>query len=137
MHIWAELSNSADNYRAELLGALCCSLILKAATMVPAVYAKEPIQRYCDNMGVVKHGNRFYTSLKDGQAHADLIRLFTDIDRNLPFESLYSWVLESHTDAKRHRNADRTSIEKMNTVVDLYSYRKCYGEDIYLEFISI
>ena len=35
---WSELSTSADNYRGELLGAVCCSLILRAASMVPAVY---------------------------------------------------------------------------------------------------
>lgn len=82
---WAEMSTSADNYRGELLGALCCSLILKAAASVPATYPPTPVQRHCDNMGVIKHGNRMYSALKDGQAQADLIRLFHSLDSNLPF----------------------------------------------------
>jgi hypothetical protein len=55
---WVELSNSADNYRGELLGAVCCSLILKAAASAPAPYPKAPLSWHCDNMGVIKHGNR-------------------------------------------------------------------------------
>jgi hypothetical protein len=73
---WMELSASADNYRGELLGALCCSLLLKAATSIPAVYPKHPLPRHCDNMGVIKHGNTIYGTLKDGQAQSDVIRLF-------------------------------------------------------------
>ena len=72
---WSELSRSADNYRGELLGALCCSLILKAAAMVPAVYSASPVVRHCDNMGmgVVKRGNVMYSRLRGGQAQSDLI----------------------------------------------------------------
>jgi hypothetical protein len=40
---WAEMSNSADNYRGELLGALCCSLILKAVTAAPAAYSPRKL----------------------------------------------------------------------------------------------
>ena len=94
---WAELTASADNYRGELLGAVCCSLILKAISTIPAVYPKLPLLRHCDNMGVIKHGNRIYGSLKDSQAQADLIRLFHSIDQRLPFQSRYVWV-ENHTD---------------------------------------
>ena len=114
---WTELSNSADNYRAELLGAVCCSLILKAASMVPAVYPHSPLLRHCDNMGVVKHGNRIYSSLKDNQSQADLIRLFTTIDQDLPFPCQYVWV-ESHTDSKMYRKRNQSRIEKLNTTVD-------------------
>lgn len=114
---WTELSNSADNYRGELLGALCCSLLLKAASMTPAAYKAPPLLRYCDNMGVVKHGNRVYPRLKDKQAHADIIRLFTSINCQLPFKSKYAWV-QSHTDGKNARQRRLSAIERDNNRVD-------------------
>jgi hypothetical protein len=97
---WIEVSDAAYNYRAEWLGALCCSLLLKAASHTPTVYNRLPVERNCDNMGVVKHGNNLYGALKDGQAQADVIRLTKSLDRNLPLHFTYKWV-QSHTDNKR------------------------------------
>jgi hypothetical protein len=99
---WVEMSHAADNYRGELLGAVCCSLLLKAAASSPAAYPKAPVARHCDNMGVIKHGNRLYGTLRDKQAQADLIRLIRSIDESLPFRCQYVWV-ESHTDSKYKR----------------------------------
>jgi hypothetical protein len=115
---WVELSNSADNYRGELLGAVCCSLILKAAASAPAAYPRQPLERYCDNMGVVKHGNRLYSTLRDKQAQADLIRLIRSLDEALPFKCRYVWV-ESHTDSKYKRRRAISEKEAMNQVVDV------------------
>jgi hypothetical protein len=114
---WAEMSNSADNYRGELLGALCCSLLLKAATAAPVAYSPRKLLRHCDNMGVVKHGNAVYGSLKDGQAQADIIRLFRSIDNDLPVPFKYQWV-ESHTNDPRKRHVQRTHIHRHNDRVD-------------------
>jgi hypothetical protein len=45
---WAEMSNSSDNYRGELLGALYCSLILKTATAAPAAYSPRKLLQHCE-----------------------------------------------------------------------------------------
>jgi hypothetical protein len=99
---WVEVSNSADNYRAEWLGALGCSLILKAVSHTLSVYNQLSVERNCDNMRVVKHGNYLYGALKDGQSQADVIRLTKSLDRDLPLQFTYRRV-QSHTDDKRKR----------------------------------
>ena len=71
--------------------------------MTPAVYSK--------------HGNRIYPALKDKQAQADVIRLFTTIDGQLPFKSKYAWV-QSHTDGKNARRRPLLAIERDNNRVD-------------------
>jgi hypothetical protein len=81
---WVEVSDAIDNYRAEWLGALCCSLLLKAASHTPTVYNCLPVGRNCDNMGVVKHGNNLFGALKDSWARADVNRLTKSLDRDLP-----------------------------------------------------
>ena len=132
---WAECSVSADNYRAELLGALCCSLLLKAASHTPSVCPQHPVLRHCDNMGVVKHGNRLYPRLKDGQSQSDIIRLMKDIDSHLPFPYRYVWV-ESHTDSKSHRKHVQTSIERCNTRADSMAKTALVSALSSREFIS-
>lgn len=97
---WVEVSDAADNYRAEWLRALCRSLLLKAASHTPTVYNRLPVERKWDNMGVVKHGNILYGALKDGQAQAEIIRLTKSLNRDLPLHFTYKWV-QSHTDDKR------------------------------------
>jgi ribonuclease HI len=99
---WVECCDEADNYRAELLGALCSSLLLKAASSVAAVYGSRPLIHLCDNMGVVKHGNTPYLPLKDKQSHSDVVRLFKQLERELPFPRVYEWV-EGHVDACKGR----------------------------------
>jgi hypothetical protein len=49
-------------------------------------------------MGVVKHGNTPYLPLKDKQSHSDVVRLFKQLERELPFPRVYEWV-EGHVDA--------------------------------------
>jgi hypothetical protein len=114
---WVELSASADNYRGELLGGLCCSLILKAATMPPGVYPQLPLLRHCDNMGVIKHGNAEFGDLRDKQVQADLICLMRSIDRTLPCPFRYEWIL-SHTDGKNKGACISTHMHKMNNRAD-------------------
>lgn len=115
--VWVELSNSADNYRAKLLSALCCSLILKAASMTPAVYRRTSLHWHCDNMGVVKHGNNLYPMLKDKQSQSYIIRLFQCIKKSLPFPHSYAWV-QSHTDDKKKRMRVKTEKMRLNDRCD-------------------
>merc|ERR1712115_204497 len=46
-------SDRANNYRAKLLGALCCLLIVKAAC--DSEVSNGRCKAYCDNKGVVLH----------------------------------------------------------------------------------
>jgi hypothetical protein len=70
-----------------------------------------------DNMGVIKHGNTIYGTLKDGQAQSDVIRLFQSIDRDLPCPFEYKWI-ESHTDSPNKRHVVKTEIHRDNNRVD-------------------
>jgi hypothetical protein len=70
-----------------------------------------------DNMGVIKHGNTIYGTLKDGQAQSDVIRLFQSIDRDLPCPFEYKWI-ESHTDSPNKRHVVKTEIHRDNNHVD-------------------
>ena len=74
-----EKNNSASNYRAELLGALCCLLIVKAAS--DSGTGHGTCTGYCDNKGVVLHcaGAKKYDKLKAGQSQDDLVRLCKEI----------------------------------------------------------
>ena len=65
---------------------------------VAAVYGPTPLVRLCDNMGVVKHGNTPFLPLKDKQSHSDVVRLFKQLERELPFPRKYEWV-EGHADS--------------------------------------
>jgi hypothetical protein len=112
---WVECCDEADNYRAELLGGLCSSLLLKAISSVAAVYGPKPLIRLCDNMGVVKHGNTPHLPLKDKQSHSDVVRLFKQLERELPFPRVYEWV-EGHADDDKGRKL--TLKERLNTRCD-------------------
>jgi hypothetical protein len=69
----AERSNAASNYRGELLGAVMSMLILRAASSgIDPPYPKTRL--YCDNRGVIIHGNSPCTALPEKQNQADLIR---------------------------------------------------------------
>jgi hypothetical protein len=70
----AESLEVASNYHGELLGAVIALLILRASSHnltrpLPA------ITLFCNNRGVLSHGNNPYTALPEKQKQADLIRL--------------------------------------------------------------
>lgn len=133
---WVEVSDSADNYRGEWLGALASSLILKAISYTPTVYNRLPVERNCDNMGVVKHGNNLYGVLKDGQAQADVIRLTKSLDRDLPLQYRYKWV-QSHTDDKRKQiRRPLTDIEMANNRADSLCKTALIDGLLHRDFIS-
>eukprot|EP00956_Cyclotella_meneghiniana_P013315 scaffold19184_cov46-Cyclotella_meneghiniana.AAC.5 len=74
---FVDSSHQADNYGGEFLGALGPLLLLRAAFMAnPQVDAATvKIRLYCENKGVVAHGNKVDEVLKLEQVQADLIRL--------------------------------------------------------------
>ncbi len=69
-----EHSNSADNFRGELLGAVIIQYILRAAA-VDLQGTISSVCIFCDNQGVIAHGNSLQMVLPDKQAQSDLIYL--------------------------------------------------------------
>ena len=75
---WVERSPSASNYRGELLGALGYTLVMKAVCgedrdpMIDANTLPKG-DAFCDNMGVVKHGNVPNKTLSEKQVQADIL----------------------------------------------------------------
>ena len=72
-------SESASHYRAELLGALCCLLIVKAAS--DSGTGRGTCTGYCDNEGVVLYcaGAKKHEKLKRKQSQDDLVRLCKEL----------------------------------------------------------
>ena len=98
----AEQSNikTASNYRAEILGGLMVTLILQAATTDRSIQYSS-VEVFCDNIGVVRHGNDSGGRLKEGQAQLDVLRALKLTVSSLPCTVRFSHVYghaDSHTD---------------------------------------
>ena len=97
-------SPNGDNYRGELLGGLGPLLLLKAALASSAATEidQATIQLssqslYCDNKGVISHGNDPTATLRSEQPQADLIRLLKSYTRELPCK--ITWIhVKGHAD---------------------------------------
>jgi hypothetical protein len=84
-------AKSASNYRGELLGGLLLALLLRAATLDTSLeYAS--VAAWCDNLGVVGHGNNCHRSLPEKQAQADLVCTFRQTLARLPMPLTYHHV---------------------------------------------
>jgi hypothetical protein len=76
---WANISvaerlESANNFRGKLLGAVIIQFILRvAAADLPGILGLVCL--YCDNQGVIAHGNLLQKVLPDKQAQSDFILL--------------------------------------------------------------
>ena len=74
-----EESEHMSNYRAELLGALCCLLVIKAAQ--DSGTKRGSCTGYCDNKGVVLYcmSARTWDNIRAKQSQDKLIRLCREI----------------------------------------------------------
>ena len=74
-----EKIHAAGNYRAELLGALCCLLVVKAASESGS--NKGRCKGYCDNKGVVLHcaNSTKKNKIKIKQSQDDPVRLCKEL----------------------------------------------------------
>jgi hypothetical protein len=85
---FTDSSSDSDNYRGEILGAIGATLLIDAALKTRSPANLPPytpsITLYCNNRGVVIHGNAPSKPLKDGQAQADLLRLLKTYSRAIP-----------------------------------------------------
>jgi hypothetical protein len=90
----AEQSKAASNYRGELLGDVMALLIIRAATT--GVTILQPCTTlFCDNNGVLSHGNSPRMSLPEKQQQADLIWLLKYLSTSSICPILWKWV-EGH-----------------------------------------
>ena len=85
-------SESASNYRVELLGALCCLLTVKAAS--DSGPGHGTCTGYCDNKGVVLHCamSKKHDKLKRNQSRDNLVRLCKELLRGMEIGVKYRHV---------------------------------------------
>ena len=108
-------ARTASNYRGELLGGLLLALLLRAATLDPTLEYK-PVEAWCDNLGVVGHGNDCHRSLPEKQSQADLVCTFRQILARLPMTVIYRHVY-GHLDEDCPFD-DLTISEQLNILAD-------------------
>ena len=129
----AEQSDSASNYRGEILGGMMIQLVLRAASRDPDV-AYHQIIVNCDNIGVVGHGNNPNEPLPEKQTQADTLRCLKQYIRENFFEVVYEWVAAHQDDDKSWD--DLTLKEQLNVIVDSLAKRSLVSAVLNDDFIS-
>lgn len=115
---WVEKGNvhTADNYRAELLGAIAIQLVLKVAS--DGKYIPRDLRPQCggDNKTVVYHGNHPRHPMPEKQAQADLLRYYKWLVRDAPYKC-HMYHVHGHLDRYLSLN-DLTPEELANIECD-------------------
>ncbi len=106
---------TASNYRGELLGGLIATHLLVMAAKYTNINPKG-IQIYCDNMGVVHHGNNPHKSLPEKQPQADILLPFRHNLRSLTNGIQYRHVF-GHSDSETEFSF-LTIPEQLNIIAD-------------------
>jgi hypothetical protein len=150
---FTDSSHDGDNYRGEILGAIGPLILIDAAIQSnPTIASTIPLERritfYCDNRGIVLHGNSPNEALKDDQVQSDLLRLLKSYSRsiicrphwvhvhghsddNIPFELLLPQQLNTRCD-KLTKQYLRQAI-----LNDYYSPAAFPNEDIVISVNSV
>lgn len=83
---WVEKSDAhtADNYRAEILGAVALQILVRTAIDGKYVNMDMCPRFGCDNKTVVHHGNHPHRPMPEKQSQADVLRYFKKIVRDSP-----------------------------------------------------
>ena len=129
----AEHSDDASNYRGEILGAIIAQLILRASSR-RASSPFQPVTIYCDNQGVLAHGNDPSSSLSEKQPQADLLRYLKQLIRENPFQSRFEWV-EGHA-VERKGWANCNLEERLNDKADNLAKRVLVAGFVSDEYID-
>ena len=130
-----EHTPDADNYRAELLGGLMTQLVLRAASSRKLSPYKEA-SIFCDNQGVLSHGNAPWAPLSEKQPQADVIRSLKQMTRENPFPTNWKWVEGHSVEKKGWKNCNL--MEKLNDIVDGIAKNALiagYGDNDYISSI--
>jgi hypothetical protein len=111
----AEKTASAGSYRREILGAILAQLILHAA--VQGRMGPYPIAAIdCDNLGVVRHGNKPWRPLSTTQPQADILKILKQYIAHQPFASKFLYVPSQADDIKSWKECSLK--ERINIKVD-------------------
>lgn len=92
-------TETAGNYRGELLGGLLLALIMRVADQFIQTHPCPAMEIACDNMGVVSYGLNRHRPLKESQKQADLIPCFRSILKDCAITVTYVHVY-GHQDDK-------------------------------------
>jgi hypothetical protein len=106
---------TASNYRGELLGGLIATHLLVMAVKYMNIKPTDTLI-YCDNMGVVTHGNNPYRSLPEKQPQADILLPFRSNLLSLAPGIKYQHVF-GHSDLETDFSL-LTIPEQLNTIAD-------------------
>ena len=109
---------TAFNYRGEIIGGVLATLLLRALSIISAPPSKAtqfPI--YCDNLGVVCHGNDFLRHLPEKQGQQDVLILLKQNLCCLPNYISYRHVYGHLDDNKSFSNLDLP--QQLNVMADL------------------
>jgi hypothetical protein len=90
----AESIEAESNYCGEPLGAVIALLILRASSH-NLTWPLPAITLFCDNRGVLSHGNNPYTALPEKQKQADLKCLIKLLSASNNVTPTWEWV-EGH-----------------------------------------
>jgi hypothetical protein len=111
----ADSTEVASNYYGELLGAVIALLILQASSH-NLTRPLPTITLFCDNCGVLSHGNNPYTALPEKQKQADLIRLIKLLSGSSSITPTWEWV-EGHA-VERKGLQRSTLLKRLNNQAD-------------------
>lgn len=116
---WVERSDnhSANNYRAEILGAaIALQLLVQIACEGKCISPSMQPKFGCDNKGVVHHGNHPYRPLPSKQNQSDVLRYFKQLINNSPF-SHCMYHVHGHMD-RFLSHEEMTPAERLNVECD-------------------
>jgi hypothetical protein len=93
--VFCELTDpdTASNYRGEIIGGVIATLLLRALSVcAPPPPPAKILPIYCDNLGVVCHGNAYLRSLPEKQVQQDVLCLLRQNIMSLPHPVNYKHV---------------------------------------------
>ena len=106
---------SASNYRAELIGGLIASHILRT---LDGLITHEPtgVTLFCDNLGVIHHAQHPWRPLPEKQAQSDVLSVFVHNLQKTKIKWQYNHV---HGHLDNHSSFDTLTLpQQLNVIAD-------------------
>ena len=118
---WTERTDrwNATNYRGEILGGILALLILRAATEGHSMPPFSTAVCGCDNMGVVGHGNEYWSPLQEKQCQGDLLRVLKRLVATAPVRPTLKHVYGHQDDTEDYDRLD--DFAQTNVDADRYA----------------
>jgi hypothetical protein len=109
-------SDTALNYRGELIGGVMATLLLHGLAKFSNNKSQHTHDIYCDNLGVISHGNNYLRSLPEHQVQQDVLILLQWNILMLPSKFRYQYVYR-HVD-NNAAFSDLTLPHQLNVMAD-------------------